>query len=122
MRQFRSDQPPVSLLINLLSPGGLAGPFLPGSLSKDSGLDIDGAQPGSGDPLAGGLNSMGLGGRGFPAYGNQGMMDLARKVTISLLQRVLEASEVFLVVILEVFLEVSLEEPQDLLDLGTYLR
>ena len=49
--------------------GGFAGsPFL----SKDSGLDFDGGQPGSVDPLAGGLNSMGLGSRGFPAYGNQG--------------------------------------------------
>ena len=65
---------------------------------------------------------MGLGGRGFPAYGNQGMMDLARKVTTCLLQRVLEVLEVFLEVSLEVFLEVFLEVPQDLLDLGTYLR
>ena len=37
--------------------------------SRDSGLGID---SGSIDNLANGLNSMGLGGRGFPAYGNQG--------------------------------------------------
>ena len=73
MRQFRSDHSPVSLLISLLSPGGSPDPFLP----RDSGLDFDGGQAGGGGgggvPLAGGLNSMGLGGRGFPSYGNQGI-------------------------------------------------
>ena len=64
---------------------------------------------------------MGLGGRGFPAYGNQGMsLDLRVKYqhVYVLFQQVLEGLEVFL----EVFLEVSLEVPGDLLDLGTYLR
>ena len=37
--------------------------------SRDSGLGIE---SGSIDNLANGINSMGLGGRGFPAYGNQG--------------------------------------------------
>ena len=69
VRSATSQSPQIPFIT-----GGFAGgPFLPGSLSKDSGLDFDGGQPGSVDPLAGGLNSMGLGGRGFPAYGNQGM-------------------------------------------------
>ena len=51
---------------------GVGAPFLSASASKDSGLGFDGGQAGSVDNLTAGLNSLGLGGRGFPAYGTQG--------------------------------------------------
>ena len=43
------------------------------SVSRDSGL---GFEAGGADTLSNGLNSMGLGGRGFPSYGNQGCTHL----------------------------------------------
>ena len=44
------------------------------SVSRDSGL---GFEAGGVDILSNGLNSMGLGGRGFPSYGNQGFLNIA---------------------------------------------
>ena len=43
------------------------------SVSRDSGL---GFEAGGVDILSNGLNSMGLGGRGFPSYGNQGFVNI----------------------------------------------
>ena len=43
------------------------------SVSRDSGL---GFESGGVDNLSNGLNSMGLGGRGFPSYGNQGFVNI----------------------------------------------
>ena len=43
--------------------------FISESVSRDSGL---GFEAGGVDNITNGLNSMGLGGRGFPSYGNQG--------------------------------------------------
>ena len=44
------------------------------SVSRDSGL---GFESGGVDNLSNGLNSMGLGGRGFPSYGNQGSVNIS---------------------------------------------
>ena len=44
------------------------------SVSRDSGL---GFESGGVDNLSNGLNSMGLGGRGFPSYGNQGFVNIS---------------------------------------------
>ena len=43
------------------------------SVSRDSGV---GFEAGGVDILSNGLNSMGLGGRGFPSYGNQGFVNI----------------------------------------------
>lgn len=45
--------------------------FISESVSRDSGL---GFEAGGVDNITNGLNSMGLGGRGFPSYGNQGFL------------------------------------------------
>ena len=44
---------------------------IPESASRDSGF---GFESGGVDNISNGLNSMGLGGRGFPSYGSQGFV------------------------------------------------